>query len=137
MLRLNNLINFSLESIEEQYFDIDFSSLDVPIAVPTKAWSKCMMRHKWKKPVEEGVSPAKVTQKQARAEGKEITKVLQWIFMEAKEQQWAKWTDLGGLFPIHWIVPRIDLLEDFLHTWESTKDGQNQANVCGKKITID
>jgi hypothetical protein len=37
MLRLNNLINFSLESIEEQYFDIDFSSLDVPIAVPTKA----------------------------------------------------------------------------------------------------
>jgi hypothetical protein len=28
-------------------------------------------------------------------------------------------------------------LEEFLHTWESTKDGCIQVVVCGEKITID
>jgi hypothetical protein len=29
----------------------------------------------------------------------------------------------------------LDLLEEFLHTWDSTKDGQIRV-VCGQKITI-
>jgi hypothetical protein len=45
------------------------------------------MRCKGKKSVEEGVSPAKVIQKRALAEGNEITKMLQWIRMGAKERQ--------------------------------------------------
>jgi hypothetical protein len=50
--------------------------------------------------------------------------MLQWIRMGAKERQWAEQADLGGLFVVHWIIPRPNLLEEFLHTWESTKDGR-------------
>jgi hypothetical protein len=28
-------------------------------------------------------------------------------------------------------------LEEFWHTWESTKDGRIRVVVCGEKITID
>jgi len=44
---------------------------------------------------------------------------------------------LGGLFVIHWTIPSANLLEKFLHTWESKKHGQIQAVVCGETITID
>jgi len=54
----------------------------------------------------------------------------------SKEQQWAERISLGGLFVIHWIVPQLDLLEDFLHTWESTKGGHIRAIFCGENITI-
>ncbi len=37
---------------------------------------------------------------------------------------------------VHWIVPQINLLEKFLHIWESTKDGHVRVVVCGEKITI-
>jgi len=49
----------------------------------------------------------------------------------------AEWISLGGLFVVHWIVPQLDLLEDFLHTWESTKDGHIKAIFCGEKTTIE
>ncbi len=76
---VEQLINFSSKLVKELYFDIDTSSFDVPIAIPTKARSKCMMKCKQKELVEEGLSLAKVTWKQAFAKRKEITKVLQWI----------------------------------------------------------
>jgi len=78
-VEVEQLINFSSKLVKEQYFDIDISSFDVPIVVPTTARSKCMMRCKHKELVEEGLSFAKVTWKQAFAKRKEITKVLQWI----------------------------------------------------------
>jgi hypothetical protein len=43
------------------FFDIKVDSFHIPVIVPTKAWSKCMMRHKGKEQVEEGNSPTKVT----------------------------------------------------------------------------
>jgi hypothetical protein len=44
---------------------------------------------------------------------------------------------LGGLFIIHLTIPRPDLLEEFLHTWESIKDGQIRVVVCDERITTD
>jgi hypothetical protein len=44
---------------------------------------------------------------------------------------------LGGLFTIQWIVPQLTLLEEFLHSWEPTKDGHIKAIICGEKITND
>ncbi len=43
---------------------------------------------------------------------------------------------MGGLFVVHLIVRRRDLLEEFLHTWEFIKDGRIRTIVCGEKITI-
>ncbi len=63
--------------------------------------------------------------------------MLQWIQMGSKERQWAKWASLGGFFSIHYTIPWIDLLEEFLHTWESTKDKCIKTIVCGENITID
>ncbi len=57
--------------------------------------------------------------------------------MGSKEKQWAKWIDLGGLFVVHWTIPRLDMLEGFLRTWESIEDGQIWAIVNGERITID
>jgi hypothetical protein len=37
---------------------------------------------------------------------------------------------------VHWTIPQLDLLEEFLQTWESTKVGCIQVVVCGEKITI-
>ncbi len=42
-----------------------------------------------------------------------------------------------GLFVVHWTVPRPKLLEGFLQTWESIKDGQIGKIVNGERITID
>lgn len=57
--------------------------------------------------------------------------------MGFKEWQWVEWANLGGLFIIHWKIPWPHLLEDFLHTWESTEDWQIRRIICGEKITID
>jgi hypothetical protein len=62
--------------------------------------------------------------------------MLQWIRMGTKERQWVEQAGLGGLFVIHYIFPWTDLLREFLHTWEYIEDGQIQAIICGKKITI-
>jgi len=63
LVEVEQSTDLSLEPIEEQYFDIDTNSPNIPIVVPTKAQSKCMMRCKGKEPIEEGVSLAKVIQK--------------------------------------------------------------------------
>jgi hypothetical protein len=34
--------------IEGGFLDVELDSLDILVVVPTKAWSKCMMRHKGK-----------------------------------------------------------------------------------------
>jgi hypothetical protein len=57
--------------------------------------------------------------------------------MGSKERQWANQADLGGLFVVHWIVPLSNLLEEFLHIWESTKDGRIGTIVCGERIIVD
>ncbi len=43
---VEQLTDLSLELVKKQYFDIDTSSPNVSIVVPTKAQSKCMMRCK-------------------------------------------------------------------------------------------
>jgi hypothetical protein len=63
LVKVEQSTDLSLERIKEQYFDIDTNSPNIPVIVPTKAQSKCMMRCKGKKLVEEGVSSAKVTKK--------------------------------------------------------------------------
>jgi len=63
LVEVEESTDLSLEPIEEQYFDIDTNSPDIPVVVPTKAQFKCMMRCKGKKLVEKGVSLTKVTQK--------------------------------------------------------------------------
>ncbi len=57
--------------------------------------------------------------------------------MGSEKWQWAEQADLGGLFVVHWTVPWLDLLEEFLHTLESTKDGQIWTILYGERITID
>jgi hypothetical protein len=57
--------------------------------------------------------------------------------MGSNERQWVKRTSLGNLFATHWVVPWLNLLEEFLHTWESIEDGWIWVVVCGEKITID
>jgi hypothetical protein len=57
--------------------------------------------------------------------------------MGSKKRQWVEQANLGGLFVVHWKIPRPDMLEEFLHIWESTKDGRIWAIVCSEKITID
>jgi len=69
LVEVEQLTDLSLEPIEEQYFDIDTNSPNILVVVPTKAQSKCMMRCKGKEPVEEGVSPAKVTQNEHLLKG--------------------------------------------------------------------
>ncbi len=44
---VEQLVDFSSALVKGGFFDIEFDSLDIPIIVPTKAWSKYMMRHKW------------------------------------------------------------------------------------------
>jgi hypothetical protein len=39
--------------------------------------------------------------------------MLQWIWMESKERQWVERTDLGDLFVVHLVVPRLYMLEEF------------------------
>ncbi len=48
-----------------------------------------------------------------------------------------EWAGLRRLFGVHYTIPRSNLLEAFLQTWESTKHGQIWAIVNGEKITID
>ncbi len=44
LVKVEQPTNLSLEPIEEQYFDINTNSPNIPVAVPTKAQSKCVMR---------------------------------------------------------------------------------------------
>jgi hypothetical protein len=53
-VEVEQLETFSLVSIEGGFFDIKVDSLDTPIAVPIKFWSKYMMKCKGKKKVEVG-----------------------------------------------------------------------------------
>ncbi len=92
---------------------------------------------KLKEVMEENSSLAKVHWKQTPNKGKDIQKMLQWIQMGFKEEEWVENANLGGLFAIHWTIPRRDLLEEFLCTWESIEDGWIQIIVCDEKITID
>jgi hypothetical protein len=44
---VEQLADFSLALVKGGFFDIEVHSPDIPIVVPTKAWSKYMMRCKW------------------------------------------------------------------------------------------
>jgi len=59
------------------------------------------MKGKGKEHVEEGNSLAKVIRKRAPTKTKENQKMLQWIQMGSKDQQWVNQANLGGLFAIH------------------------------------
>jgi hypothetical protein len=78
LVELKQSINFSLELVQEGLFEV-FKPIPsiILVDVPTKAHSKCMMRHKRKEVMEDNGSPTKVTWKQAPIEGKEIQKMLQ------------------------------------------------------------
>jgi hypothetical protein len=64
--------DFSSKSIEGRFFDMEPDSIDIPIAIPTKAQSKCTMKCKGKEHVEEGNSLTKIIWKQTLVEAKEI-----------------------------------------------------------------
>jgi len=66
------LATFSSKSIKGGFFDVKVGSPNILVVKTTKSHSKYMMRHWGKKQVEKGNSPAKVTQKRALAETKEI-----------------------------------------------------------------
>ncbi len=70
LVEVEQSIDFSLESVEGRFFDVETNLPDIFVAIPTKVRSKCMMRHKGEETMEEGGSLAKVTQKQALAKGK-------------------------------------------------------------------
>jgi hypothetical protein len=65
--------------VEGGFFYVKGGSLYVPITIPTKFWSKYMMKHKGEKHVEDANSLTKVTRKWTLVESKEIQKMLQWI----------------------------------------------------------
>jgi len=60
---------------------------------------------------------------------KEIQCLLQW-------KAWANTMGLRGLFHVKWASPRQELLEQFLDTWEQTKDGWIKAKVQSPSIVI-
>ncbi len=64
-----------------------------------------MMRCKGKEVMEDNNSLAKVTRKQALNKGEDIQKMLQWIWMGFKKQEWVEHASLGGLFDVHWTIP--------------------------------
>ncbi len=47
-IEIKQLIDFSLVLVEGGFFDVEVDFLNIFIVVPTKAWSKYMMRHKGK-----------------------------------------------------------------------------------------
>ncbi len=87
------------------------------------------MMCKGKEVMEEIRSLAKVSQKQTLVERKEIQKMLKWIHMGSKEWEWAERASLGGLFTIHWTIPRGDLLEEFLRTWQSINNRWTNSSL--------
>jgi hypothetical protein len=54
LVEVEQLVDFSLESIQGRFFDIKLDSRDIFVVMPTKAQSKCMMRRKGKEMMEEG-----------------------------------------------------------------------------------
>jgi hypothetical protein len=55
-------MNFSLTFVGG-FFNVEVESPNILVVIPTKAWSKYMMRRMGKKHVEEGNSLAKVARK--------------------------------------------------------------------------
>ncbi len=84
-IEIEQSTSFSSKLVQEGFFEVQLDSPNIHVVIPTKAWFKCMMRRKGKEMMEEGGSPAKVTQKQALVKGKEIQKMLQLIWMGSKE----------------------------------------------------
>ncbi len=77
--------------VQEGLFEVFKPTPSIIIVdVPTKARSKCMMRHKRKEVMEDKGFPTKVTWKQATIEGKEIQKMLQWNPDGIQRAEWVK-----------------------------------------------
>jgi hypothetical protein len=70
------LTYFSSVLVEGGFFNIKASTFGILVAIPTKAQSKYMMRHKGKEQVEEGSSFAKITWKQTLVQVREIHKMF-------------------------------------------------------------
>ncbi len=51
---------------------------------------------------------------------KEIQRLFQW--KEMYDEAWANTMGLLGIFHVKWASPQQELLEQFLDTWEQTKD---------------
>jgi hypothetical protein len=49
-----------VKTSSRRVLEVEFDSLDIHVVIPTKAWSKCMMKCKGKEMVEEGDSFTKV-----------------------------------------------------------------------------
>jgi hypothetical protein len=62
-VKVEQLIDFSSTPVEGGFFDMKPNSPNIPIAIPSKAPSKFIMRCKGKEQVEESSSPAKVIKK--------------------------------------------------------------------------
>jgi len=70
-IEVERLIKFFSKPIQWRFFEVEPNSPDIPIVVPTKARSKCMMRCNGKDMMKGGL-PSKVTRKQTLVEGKKI-----------------------------------------------------------------
>jgi hypothetical protein len=62
LVEVEQPIDFSSKLVQGGFFEVESNSFNIPISVPTKAWSKCMMRCNWKEMMEGGL-PSKVTWK--------------------------------------------------------------------------
>ncbi len=93
------------------------------------------MKQKGKAHVKEHVE--KSIKKKQVSKAKESQKMLYWMKMDSNKLKWAKWVGLEGLFNLQWTMPRKDLLQDFLRTWEAMEDGRILGRVHGQEIFID
>jgi hypothetical protein len=66
---------------------------------------------------------------------KEIQLLLQW--KDVHDEAWANTMGLLGLSHVKWASPRQELLEQFLDTWEQTKDRWIKAKVQSRSIVIE
>ncbi len=93
------------------------------------------MKQKGKAHVKKHVE--KSIKKKQVSKAKESQKMLYWMKMDSNKLKWARWVGLEGLFNLQWTMPRKDLLQDFLQTWEAMEDGRILGRVHGQEIFID
>jgi hypothetical protein len=63
--------------------------------------------------------------------------MLQWMKKDSNELKWARWADLESMFNMQCTMPRENMLQYFLQTWEAMEDGRILRWVHGQKILID
>ncbi len=79
------------------------------------------MKQKGKAPIKERVG--KCVKKKLMSKVKESNKMLQWMKMAWNKLKWVIRASLESLFKLQWTMPREEILQNFLQTWETIQDG--------------